>query len=77
MIDKVVPRVSDQADAVREKAPDKFRDDDDRIEGERDSQSGTEFMVGMRNHSVQCLTRNHRGQAVVTVLMREGEGALR
>ena len=64
LIDKVMPRVSNQADAVGEKAAGKFRDDDDGIDRQRDSELGAEFMVGVRNHRIQCLTRGGGGQAV-------------
>jgi hypothetical protein len=35
LIDEIVPRVSDQADAVREETSHKFCHDDDGVEGER------------------------------------------
>lgn len=78
LIDEVVACIADQPDAVREEASDKLRrDDDDGVEGERDPQSGAEFMVGVGNHRSQCPKRDRRGQDVVTVLLREQEDALR
>ena len=62
LIDEIVSRVADQADAVRQKAADKLSDDDDRVAGERNPQPGAEFMVGVRDHSFQCLTAILQGQ---------------
>ena len=70
LVDEVVSSVPDQADAVRQEAADELRDDDDRIEGEGDPQSGTKFMIGVRDHCFECLTGFGEGQAVGRLLLR-------
>ncbi len=50
LIDEIVPRVADQADAVGEKAAGKLRDDDDGIDRQGDSELGAKFVVGVGKH---------------------------